>query len=243
MNFRLVTYNIHKGIGGVDRRYQPERIVEVLQHYKPDIALLQEVDDGVKRSSHHCQVDLFAEALEMPHRGYQRNVRVRQGHYGNATLSRFPIAETVEIDLSMRLKKKRGALLTVMRVEHEHHLRSLVIANAHLGLAGFERKWQLRQLLAHDEIAHRHAATPLVLAGDFNDIYATLGPKVLGPLGYAPAGRTVRTFPARLPLRPLDRVFYRGALASTHAFAGHFQTARDASDHLPLVVDFQFLDE
>ncbi len=242
MNLRIVTYNIHKAIGGVDRRYRPERIVEVLRHYKPDIALLQEVDEGVARSSHHRQVDLFAAALELPHRGFQRNVRVREGHYGNATLSRFPIVETVEIDLTMRLKKKRGALLTLLRVEQEHHSRTVIVANVHLGLAGFERKWQLRRLIAHEQITRHHTATPLVVAGDFNDVYATLGPKVLQPLGFSPAGPTVRTFPARLPLRPLDRVFYRGALTATHAFAGHYQTARDASDHLPLVVDFQLLD-
>ena len=45
--FRLITYNIHRGIGGVDRRYRPERIIETLQRYRPDIVLMQEVDDGV----------------------------------------------------------------------------------------------------------------------------------------------------------------------------------------------------
>ena len=30
MQFRVVTYNIHKGIGGVDRRCRPERIVATL---------------------------------------------------------------------------------------------------------------------------------------------------------------------------------------------------------------------
>ncbi len=30
MRFRLMTYNIHKGIGGVDRRYRFERIIETL---------------------------------------------------------------------------------------------------------------------------------------------------------------------------------------------------------------------
>ena len=69
MRFRLLTYNIHKGIGGVDRRYRPERIVETIGHYEPDIVFLQEVDDGVPRSRRDRQVDLLAEALELPHRG------------------------------------------------------------------------------------------------------------------------------------------------------------------------------
>ena len=63
MRFRLLTYNIHKGIGGIDRRYRPERVVEAIAHCQPDIVLLQEVDDGVPRSSHHRQVDLLGDAL------------------------------------------------------------------------------------------------------------------------------------------------------------------------------------
>src|SRR4029079_605985 len=86
--FRLLTYNIHKGIGGLDRRYDLARIVETIAHYQPDVALLQEVDDGVPRSHLHCQVDMLAEALALPHRGYQRNVALKIGHYGNALLSR-----------------------------------------------------------------------------------------------------------------------------------------------------------
>ena len=62
MQFRLLTYNIHKGIGGVDRRYRPERIVEVVAHYQPDIVCLQEVDEGVKRSQFHQQAELLADA-------------------------------------------------------------------------------------------------------------------------------------------------------------------------------------
>ena len=37
MQFRIITYNIHKGIGGVDRRYRPERIITTLHRYNADI--------------------------------------------------------------------------------------------------------------------------------------------------------------------------------------------------------------
>ena len=45
-----MTYNIHKGIGGVDRRYELNRVIEVLRSCEPDIAFLQEVDEGAPRS-------------------------------------------------------------------------------------------------------------------------------------------------------------------------------------------------
>ncbi len=41
MHLRLMTYNIHKGIGGVDRRYRLERIIETLALLELDIVLLQ----------------------------------------------------------------------------------------------------------------------------------------------------------------------------------------------------------
>ena len=239
MRLRLLTYNIHKGIGGLDRRYDLARIVETIRHYQPDVALLQEVDDGVKRSRHDCQVDLLAEALELPHSAYQRNVRVKVGHYGNAVLSRFPLADPADFDLTIRFKKRRCALCCRVDLERNGVARSVVMANVHLGLAGFERQIQLRRLLADGSpLSQVSDGAPLIIAGDFNDVWENLGNRVMHPAGFQLAGSRVRTFPAAAPIRRLDRVFYRGGLEAVGAFAGHSATARRASDHLPLIVDF-----
>ena len=240
MRFRLLTYNIHKGIGGLDRRYDLTRIVETIRHYQPDVALLQEVDDGAKRSRHDCQVDLLAEAVELPHRAYQRNVRLRSvGHYGNAVLSRFPLAEPEDLDLTIRFKKRRCALLCKFHAEHAGASHAVAIANVHLGLAGFERQIQLRRLLECGRLNGLHDEAPLIVAGDFNDVWNNLGKRVMSPAGFALGSGHARTFPAAAPLRRLDRVFYRGPLAAVGAFAGHTSLARRASDHLPLIVDFE----
>ena len=50
MRIRVLSYNIHKAIG-VDGRFTPQRIVEILEHHNADIALLQEVDRGVPRTT------------------------------------------------------------------------------------------------------------------------------------------------------------------------------------------------
>ena len=49
---RLLSYNIHKGIGGRDRRYRLERIIAVIEHENPDLICLQEVDQNVRRLTH-----------------------------------------------------------------------------------------------------------------------------------------------------------------------------------------------
>jgi endonuclease/exonuclease/phosphatase family metal-dependent hydrolase len=243
MRFRLLTYNIHKGIGGLDRRYDLTRIVETIRHYQPDVALLQEVDDGARRSRHDRQVDVLAEAVELPHRAYQRNVRLRTvGHYGNAVLSRFPLLEPEDLDLTIRFKKRRCALLCGFRAAVGDHGRSVAIANVHLGLAGFERQIQLRRLLGCPRLSDLPTQTPLIIAGDFNDVWDNLGKRVMQPAGFQLGSGHVRTFPAAAPLRRLDRVFYRGPLVAKAAFAGHTGPARRASDHLPLIVDFEFAD-
>ena len=66
MYLRVLTYNIHKGIGGLDHRYRPDRVRDVLQHYAPDIVLLQEVDSGTRRSRTHAQVNLLGDGRAAP---------------------------------------------------------------------------------------------------------------------------------------------------------------------------------
>jgi endonuclease/exonuclease/phosphatase family metal-dependent hydrolase len=240
MHLRLLSYNIHKGIGGVDRRYDLKRIIDAISFYAPDIALLQEVDEGVPRSRHHGQAELIAAATELGHFAYQRNVRLRVGHYGNAILSRFPLDQTLDFDLTVRPKKRRGAIVTHCRVPVGEHTKTLVIANVHLGLSGFERQIQLRRLLADRALEGVKRRTPLIVAGDFNDVWNSLGRRVMRPAGFHSAGEKIRTFPAAMPLRPLDRVFYRGDLRLARAYAGHTELVRRASDHLPIIVELEF---
>lgn len=238
MRFRLLTYNIHKGIGGVDRRYRPERIVEAIKHCEPDIMLLQEVDDGVPRSRRDRQIDLFGDQLGFSHRAYQRNVKLRQGHYGNAILSRFPLYDIRDLDLTVPLKKRRRALIAHCRVTVDGHTKTVVVFNVHLGLAGYERSIQLRRFLSCDTFRHAHHRTPVIIAGDFNDVWGRLGRRVLVPAGFQSACGGTRTFPAMMPIRSLDRVFFRGDITAGRHFASHTENARQASDHLPMVIDF-----
>ena len=44
MRLRLLTWNIHKGIGGVDRRYRPTRTIDVIRHYELGIEVTQLVN-------------------------------------------------------------------------------------------------------------------------------------------------------------------------------------------------------
>jgi len=238
MRFRFLTYNIHKGIGGIDRRYRPERIIETIAHYDPHIVFLQEADDGVPRSRRDRQVDLLGDALGMRYRAFQRNVHLRQGHYGNAILSKFPLDDVCNINLTVPLKKRRQALAARCHLKVDGHSHSLLLFNFHLGLADYERITQLRRFLEHHMIAKSHRTTAVIAAGDFNDVWGNLGRRMLEPAGFHSAAGPLKTFPAYLPLRPLDRIFYRGTIEPDHCFRSHTQLSRYASDHLPMIAEF-----
>jgi endonuclease/exonuclease/phosphatase family metal-dependent hydrolase len=244
VHLKLLTYNIHKGIGGVDRRYRPERICAVLGHYTPDVVLLQEVDDGTRRSRHDCQHELVGEALEMPHRAFFPNVRVRGGgSYGNAVLSRFPIEAARNIDLTYPGRKHRSAVYAVLNVPAEHggHPRVVHVFNLHLGLAGFERIWQLSRFFADHPFAGLAQRTPVIVGGDFNDVWGRLGRTFFEPAGFQMPQRPARTFPAWAPVRALDAVYVRGNLRVLHLFRSHLREARFASDHLPLYAELELI--
>ena len=68
MRFRVLTYNIHKCIGGLDRRYDPYRIGNTIAHYDPDFVLMQEVAQKTRSSHYVSQVNKLAEILGMRHR-------------------------------------------------------------------------------------------------------------------------------------------------------------------------------
>ncbi len=238
MHFRVLTYNIHKGIGGIDRRYRLERVIAVIRACEADIALLQEVDDGVPRSRLERQVDVIGDALEMPGRAFQANVSLRRGGYGNAIVSRFPLANVADLDLSVPLKKRRRALLADCVVDARDGRRVLLVT-CHLGLAAFERRIQVQRLLAHVLLRPGALSLTHIIGGDFNDSWRAIGKRFMAPAGYAATHSRAATFPAMLPMRRLDHIYYRGDLHARHSFVGHSRLARQASDHLPLIADFE----
>lgn len=239
MKLRVVTWNIHKGIGGVDRRYRLERVIEALSAMRPDIALLQEVAYDLPRAQLHHQLQLLSESLGMPHVVFGQEHRFRIGGYGNAILSHFPLSDVHHLDLTIATRKKRGVLQARCRVRQGRHSRTLVLKNLHLGLSGSERGLQLERLLASKPFKGLHRRTPIVLAGDLNDVWGSLGPRFLLPAGFRRAGKLYRTFPAALPLRPLDGIFVRGDALIKSCRPFLLNGARVASDHLPLMAELE----
>ena len=91
---RLLSYNIHKGIGGRDRRYRIERIVRVIEEREPGPDLPAggrpaRPADAARRPAGELAEAFDAAGAPLP---AQRPAR-RSGGYGNLVLSRWPFRE------------------------------------------------------------------------------------------------------------------------------------------------------
>ena len=84
-----------------------------------------------------------------------------------------------------------------------------------------------------------HTHTPVLVAGDFNDVWRALGRDVLVPAGFNGPRRPMRTFPAWAPLRALDALHVRGDVEILAFERPRTKAARTASDHLPVLVDLR----
>ena len=233
---RILSYNIHKGIGARDRRYRLGRILAVIEAENPDILCLEEVDRNVRRSRYHDQPQLLGDYFGHLERIYQMNVHLKEGGYGNLILSRWPLRSHHHVSLRHEDRKPRGAQLAV--IETPEGL--LHVVHWHLGLAERERRWQVSHLFSH-ALFRSSEDLPTIVIGDSNDWRNRLAETAFKPQGFqhltAPASR-FRTFPSYLAMGSLDKAFIRGEIRVRQVRVARSKLARIASDHLPLVIDF-----
>jgi endonuclease/exonuclease/phosphatase family metal-dependent hydrolase len=137
------------------------------------------------------------------------------------------VASVERIDRSVPRREPRGAL----DVQVDCGGARLRVLTTHLGLLPAERRRQVRRLLAALE---RAADLPTILMGDLNEWYLWGRPLRWLHVEFrrTPAPRT---FPSRLPLFALDRLWVRPRALLQRLAVHASPLARVASDHLPLV--------
>lgn len=225
MRLRITTYNIHRAVGH-DGREDGDRVAKVLRELKADVIAMQEV--GYHSDSPHNLLAYLGDTIRAD---VIEGVTMynEKGHYGNAVLSRLPVAGINRHDISVPRREPRGAIeLTIKK----NGVRFQIIAT-HLGLSPGERRYQIKKLLA---LVSESTTDIKILLGDLNEWF------LWGrPLRWLKSefGKTPRpaTFPARLPIFALDRIWVAPGKALDRIYGHNSATARAASDHLPLVAD------
>ena len=234
---RIVTYNIHK-CRGLDRREHPHRIAEVLRETEADIIALQEVVSIGNSSREHHQARFLAEELEMNYHIGENRLH-RGGSYGNVVLSRLPHHAAHNYDITWNRRERRGCL----RVDFLMNGGTLHIFNVHLGTAFIERRHQARQLVSHEILNSAELSGHRIVLGDFNEWTRGLASRLLATHLKSADMRQhlqrARTYPGVLPFLHLDHIYYDEALELKSLTLHKTRTALVASDHLPLIAEFE----
>ena len=234
---RIATYNIHKCVG-LDRKFAPERIVNVLREVDADVIALQEVLCHTRSHKREHQAEFIAGELGMDFR-LGENRKIGGGDYGNVILSRLPIRKSRNHDITVKKYEPRGCMHAEIEVNGGTPLH---FVNVHLGTSFFERRLQVHKVLAQHVLDHPDLVGKRIVAGDFNEWisgvttrlfkanFKSVDPKL--HLGMQ------RTYPGLIPLVHLDHVYFDEIFKLRNAFLHRSRTALVASDHLPIVAEF-----
>lgn len=234
--FRLMTYNVHSCIG-MDGRLSPDRIARIIAHHAPDVVALQEIEVRCERTGCVDQVEKIARKLEMEFH-FHPSFLIEDGAFGNALLSRFPIRDMKRGPLPRIAAlgaEPRGVLSAVLDVNG----RLVRMVNTHLSIWPVERVLQARALKSEWAVSPQ---MPLVLCGDFNALPLSGVHRIIsGVLSDAQGPRATwkahNTWAGYYPVVRIDHVFISEGLRALKAEAPATALERNASDHLPLIVD------
>jgi endonuclease/exonuclease/phosphatase family metal-dependent hydrolase len=241
---KLLTLNLHKGFTQFNRRFVLHELREAVRRESADLVFLQEVVGSHSgHAARHAswpvepQHEFLAEAIWGSF-AYGANARYALGNHGNALLSKHPILQWHNHNVSIGRIEQRGLLhcaIAVAGIEWPVHAIC-----THLGLRQSHRASQLHQLC--QLIGHAvPAEAPLFVAGDFNDWRLRAHSVLEQGAGLGEAfvqlhGQAARTFPSRRPVLRLDRVYFRNAEVTNAAVLCAAPWSR-LSDHAALLVE------
>lgn len=229
---RIVTYNIHSGIGR-DKKQDYKRIGQFLASSGADVVLLQEMDTRPpERDTAQDVRDICAEntfkLIPSP------AIKEADGWYGNAILTRFDVLSNDTVDVSQSGRQPRNVQIVELKTEKT----PLTVVNTHKGLKKLERRSQFSLLHEHLSQRLKEKQTPLVLAGDFNEWqFFSKAFKGLNSLLFQQ--KVGATFPSHFPVFSLDRVWVTDDIKVKACRKLKNAKTRVYSDHLPVLIDIE----
>jgi endonuclease/exonuclease/phosphatase family metal-dependent hydrolase len=245
---RVLSYNLHKGFGLLNREFLLAQMREAIRSSQADIVFLQEVvgqnskhKNQVKDWPTEPQFEYLADQI-WHHHAYGKNAVYNEGHHGNAILSKYPFISSENLDISTHRFAQRGLLHGVIQIPNLS--QKVHVLCIHMGLFEAERRAQAQklyhridQLIPHDE--------PLLIAGDFNDWRGQISPILQKEVGVREAfevlhGSPARSFPSWLPALRLDRIYFR-KMEVVSAETLISPPWNQLSDHVALKAEFRLV--
>jgi endonuclease/exonuclease/phosphatase family metal-dependent hydrolase len=230
---RIMTYNIHVGVG-MDKKLDLQRIADVINKEKPDLVGLQEVDRGVRRTEGKDEIAELAAMTRMDY-AFAHNLDYQGGQYGVAILSRFLLKN---IDHRMFENKREAERRGMLRVEVEVDGKLINFVTTHLDYQYEDgRVFETEQLLKFLE----NVKGPLIVVADLNDeptgaAYKLMLTRFDDAWVKSGAKGNGFSYPADKPIKRIDYIFYRPEGLK----AGKARVVKTlASDHLPVMAELR----
>lgn len=214
------------------RRRDLGRIRILMDKYKVDIAVFQEIETRLSRGG--TEQDL--ERISGPERPYHLpalTLKEDQGWYGNLIISKYPILRGLVHDLetSSRLEP-RNAVDALINTP----IGTLRIIGTHLSLSPFERFSEVKKLMTLVDKVEEAERNPILFMGDINEWLPNSKlikhmDERMTPIPSEPS------FPSVWPFLRLDRAW--SAHTDLQIRATVIKSARFLSDHLPLLLEIR----
>jgi endonuclease/exonuclease/phosphatase family metal-dependent hydrolase len=222
---KVATYNIRKSVG-LDRKRNPERILDVLREIDADVITLQEADR--RFGQRETCLPFHKIDAETPWKHVPWNVRPHGiGWHGNAILVRDEMEIRGGYPLDLPTLEPRGAVCAEIGTAHG----PLRIIGVHLDLSGLWRRKQIKHLLAFLESQPRHM--PTIIMGDFNQ-WSERGALSEFAFHHHRIIQTPKSFHTARPVAALDRIIVSHDIEVAESGAHISSLSRKASDHLPV---------
>ena len=219
----------------MDKKLDLQRIADVINHEKPDLVGLQEVDRGVKRTEGKDEIAELAQMTRMDY-AFAHNLDYQGGQYGVAILSRSLLKN---VEHQMFANKREAERRGMLRVEIEVDGKVVNFVTTHLDYQYEDgRVFETEQLLKFLEPVQG----PLIVVADMNDeptgaAYKLMRSKFEDAWVASHAKDEGFSYPADKPIKRIDHIFYRDGFKAKKAST--VQTL--ASDHVPVVAELQLI--
>lgn len=240
---KIFTFNIHKGFNWSNQQLTLRSLKKSLTEVHPDIVFLQEVvGENIEQSQKNPewienQFEFLADEL-WDEFAYAKNAVYDQRHHGNVILSKYPIIKKEVINISTNTFEQRGILFCEIQLPNE----ILHCYCVHLNLT---HQGRIKQYDFIKEVINKNSNQDekIILAGDFNDWNQKASSFLLDCIDLHEAhkllhGEYAKTYPAKLPLLRLDRMYLRRVkLKDISVLKG--KPWNEYSDHLPLIAEVE----